>query len=136
MAGDGAGRLLGQYAARAEVGRGDLSGVLRIGGRALSARESAHRARIYRGPSEGRQEAGDDTALHRDDLARTYGRASTQSLFQRSRPVGIEEDGTRNVHAGGRMEIAAHAVAICGENQRGKIRHGPGGGEDGEGLDY
>ena len=70
MAGDGAGRLLGQYAARAEVGRGDLPGVSRVRGRGLSARESAHRSRIYRCPSEGREEAGDDTALHRDDLAR------------------------------------------------------------------
>ena len=62
MAGDGAGRLLGQYAARAEGGRGDIPGVLRIGGRAVSAGESAHRARIYRCPSEGRQEARDDTS--------------------------------------------------------------------------
>src|ERR1700722_2914281 len=101
MAGDGAGRVLGQYAARAEVGRGDIPGVLRIGGRAFSAGESPHRARIYRCPSEGRQEAGDDTALYRNDLTRTYGRASAQSLFQRSRSVGIEEDGTRNLRPPG-----------------------------------
>jgi hypothetical protein len=32
------------------------------------------------------------------------------------------------------MEIATHAVAICGEDQCGTIRHGAGGREDGEGL--
>ena len=37
--------------------------------------------------------------------------------------------------AGG-VEITANAVAICGEDQCGKIRHGAGRGEDGEGLDY
>src|SRR3984957_3198559 len=101
MAGDGAGRVLGQYAARAEVGRGDIPGVLRIGWRGVSAGESPHRARIHRFPSEGRQEAGDDTALHRDDLACTYGRPSTQSLFKRSRAVGTKEDGTRNLRPSG-----------------------------------
>jgi hypothetical protein len=91
MAGDGAGRLLGQYAARAEVGRGDLPGVLRIRGRAVSAGESSHRARIYRRPGEGRQEACDDRALHRDDLSGPYGGPSPQSLLERSGAIGIEE---------------------------------------------
>jgi hypothetical protein len=60
---DGAGRLLRQYAARAEGGRRDILGVLRIRWRGLSAGEAPHRSRIYRCPSEGRQEARDDTAL-------------------------------------------------------------------------
>jgi len=34
------------------------------------------------------------------------------------------------------VEVAANAVAICGEDQCGKIRNGSGGREDGEGLDY
>lgn len=34
------------------------------------------------------------------------------------------------------MKIPAHAAAKCGEDQRGKIRDGEGGGEDREGLDY
>jgi integrase len=101
MAGDGAGRLLGQHAAGPEVRWGDIPGVLRIGGRALSARESAHRARIHWCPSEGRQEAGDDRALYRDDLARAYGRASTQSLLERSGAIGIEENGSRNLRSPG-----------------------------------
>src|SRR3984957_4768470 len=99
MAGDGAGRLLGQYAARAEVGRGDFPGVLRIGGRALSARESSHRARIYRCPSEGRQEAGDDRALHPVDLSGPYGWPSPQSLLERSRAIGIKEDGAGDLRS-------------------------------------
>lgn len=34
------------------------------------------------------------------------------------------------------MEIAAHAVAVCGEDQRGKIGNGAGCREDGEGFDF
>jgi hypothetical protein len=101
MAGDGAARLLRQYAACPEGGWRDIPGVLRIGWRCLSAGESPHRSRIYRFPSEGRQEAGDDTALCRDDLARAYRRPSTQSLLKRSRAIGIEENGTRNVRGHG-----------------------------------
>jgi hypothetical protein len=97
MAVDGARRVFGQYAARAEGGRGDIPGLLRIRWRGLSAGETPHGSRIYRCPSEGRQEARDDTALCRNDLARAYGRPSPQSLFKRSRPVGIKEDGSRNL---------------------------------------
>ena len=40
--------------------------------RVVSAGGSPQRPRVHRARSEGRQEAGDDTALYRDDLARAH----------------------------------------------------------------
>jgi hypothetical protein len=48
--------------------------------------------------------------------------------------IGVEF-GVAGNYAGGQVEVSAYAVAICGKDQCGKVRHGEGGGEDGEGFD-
>ena len=111
MAGDGRGRVFGEYAACPEGRWRDLPGVLRGARRGVSAGGSEDRPRVHRESRDGWQETRDDQALRGDDLARAYGRTLTQSLFQRSRAVGIEEDGTGNFRSpgpGASLELEGH----------------------------
>src|ERR1700742_4075026 len=97
MAGDGGGGVFAEYASSAEGGWGDFPGLLRIERRELLAGRAEGDSCVHRTLGKRRQEAGGNSALRRNHRAEPRGRGTPESLYERVRAIGLEEDGTGNL---------------------------------------